>query len=235
MGSRRSWATSPTSPASTSSSRAAASTSSSARRSPARRRLMRLMAGLERADRRAGSMRRRGRHRPVASGNAAWRWSISSSSTTRPSRVYDNIASPLRLAGLDRHAIDRRVRATAKLLRIDHLLDRLPAALSGGQQQRCAIARALVKEARASAPRRAAGQSRLQAPRGAADRAEGSCSRRRDHGRLRHHRAAGGAGHGRPGHRAARGPRCCSRGRTLEVYHRPNSAAGGRWSSATRR
>jgi glycerol transport system ATP-binding protein len=40
------------------------------------------------------------------------------------------------------------VRGTAKLLHIDHLLDRLPAELSGGQQQRLAIARALVKEAR---------------------------------------------------------------------------------------
>jgi glycerol transport system ATP-binding protein len=61
--------------------------------------------------------------------------------------VYENIASPLRLMGLAAAAIDEKVRATARTLRIDDLLDRLPAQLSGGQQQRCAIARALVKEA----------------------------------------------------------------------------------------
>jgi len=62
--------------------------------------------------------------------------------------VAGNIASPLRQSGrLDRAEIDRRVRATAELLRIDHLLERYPAELSGGQQQRTAIARALVKEA----------------------------------------------------------------------------------------
>jgi glycerol transport system ATP-binding protein len=61
--------------------------------------------------------------------------------------VYDNIASPLRLKGLRRADIDKRVKETAELLHIEKLLDRLPAELSGGQQQRCAIARALVKEA----------------------------------------------------------------------------------------
>lgn len=62
--------------------------------------------------------------------------------------VYDNIASPLRQARrFDKQEIDRRVRATAEMLRIDALFERLPAELSGGQQQRTAIARALVKEA----------------------------------------------------------------------------------------
>jgi len=61
--------------------------------------------------------------------------------------VYDNIASPLRRAGMDRAEIDRRVRAAARALRIDDLLDRLPSQLSGGQQQRTALARALVKDA----------------------------------------------------------------------------------------
>ena len=60
--------------------------------------------------------------------------------------VFDNIASPLKLAGLSKSDIDRRVRETAAILHIDNLLDRLPAELSGGQQQRTAIARALVKE-----------------------------------------------------------------------------------------
>jgi len=61
--------------------------------------------------------------------------------------VYDNIASPLKIRGEDSAEIDRRVRETAAMLRIDPLLDRLPAELSGGQQQRTAIARALVKNA----------------------------------------------------------------------------------------
>ncbi|MFO1050061.1 MAG: ABC transporter ATP-binding protein [Geminicoccaceae bacterium] len=61
--------------------------------------------------------------------------------------AYDNIASPLRLQGIAAAEIDRQVRDTARLLHIDHLLDRLPGALSGGQQQRLAIARALVKRA----------------------------------------------------------------------------------------
>ncbi|AWK88172.1 ABC transporter ATP-binding protein [Azospirillum thermophilum] len=61
--------------------------------------------------------------------------------------VYENIASPLRRQALDKAEIDRRVRRTAAMLRIDPYLDRLPGQLSGGQQQRCAIARALVKGA----------------------------------------------------------------------------------------
>lgn len=62
--------------------------------------------------------------------------------------VYDNIASPLRVKKhVPRAEIDRRVREAAALLRIEPLLDRLPAELSGGQQQRTAIARALVKGA----------------------------------------------------------------------------------------
>jgi glycerol transport system ATP-binding protein len=61
--------------------------------------------------------------------------------------VYNNIASPLKVSGVPKAEIDRRVRETAKMLHIDDLLDRLPAELSGGQQQRIAIARALVKDA----------------------------------------------------------------------------------------
>lgn len=62
--------------------------------------------------------------------------------------VFENIASPLRLQKkFSQDEIKRRVQATAAIMRIDHLLDRLPSALSGGQQQRTAIARALVKQA----------------------------------------------------------------------------------------
>ncbi|HLM43322.1 MAG TPA: ABC transporter ATP-binding protein, partial [Myxococcaceae bacterium] len=62
--------------------------------------------------------------------------------------VYENIASPLRLAGkLGKQDLDRRVRETAAALRLEPFLQRLPAELSGGQQQRTAMARALAKDA----------------------------------------------------------------------------------------
>ncbi len=61
--------------------------------------------------------------------------------------VYENIASPLRVARVARAEIEARVAQAAKLLRLEPLLQRLPGQLSGGQQQRTAIARALVKRA----------------------------------------------------------------------------------------
>ena len=61
--------------------------------------------------------------------------------------VYKNIASPLKVSGVPKAEIDRRVRETAEMLHLEDLLDRLPAELSGGQQQRIAIARALIKDA----------------------------------------------------------------------------------------
>ena len=60
--------------------------------------------------------------------------------------VFDNIASPLRLAGHRRAEIRRRVAPVAELLRLEPFLKRKPAELSGGQQQRCAMARALAKD-----------------------------------------------------------------------------------------
>jgi multiple sugar transport system ATP-binding protein len=59
--------------------------------------------------------------------------------------VYRNMAFGLRLAGTDAGAVERRVREVATLLRIDHLLERLPRQLSGGQRQRVAIGRAIVR------------------------------------------------------------------------------------------
>jgi glycerol transport system ATP-binding protein len=61
--------------------------------------------------------------------------------------VFENIASPLRVARLPRDQIRDRVHRTAELLRLTPMLDRKPAELSGGQQQRTALARALVKDA----------------------------------------------------------------------------------------
>ena len=61
--------------------------------------------------------------------------------------VYENIASPLRLARLSETEIDSRVGKLAELMRLSPMLDRKPSELSGGQQQRTALARALVKDA----------------------------------------------------------------------------------------
>jgi glycerol transport system ATP-binding protein len=62
--------------------------------------------------------------------------------------VWENIASPLKVAGLKAAAIRQRVDAVAELLKLTPYLDRKPSQLSGGQQQRTAIARALVKESK---------------------------------------------------------------------------------------
>jgi glycerol transport system ATP-binding protein len=61
--------------------------------------------------------------------------------------VFENIASPLRLAKLPKAELERRVEQVASLLRLTPMLGRRPAELSGGQQQRTALARALVKDA----------------------------------------------------------------------------------------
>jgi multiple sugar transport system ATP-binding protein len=60
--------------------------------------------------------------------------------------VYRNMAFGLRLAGQDGQAIDSAVRNAARLLDIEHLLERRPKTLSGGQRQRVAIGRAIVRE-----------------------------------------------------------------------------------------
>lgn len=61
--------------------------------------------------------------------------------------VYENIASPMRIAGKDAQTIDREVKKAAELMRLTPYLDRTPLNLSGGQQQRTALARAIVKNA----------------------------------------------------------------------------------------
>ena len=61
--------------------------------------------------------------------------------------VYENIASPLRVAGVAESALHERVGRIAELLQLTPFLQRRPAQLSGGQQQRTALARALVKDA----------------------------------------------------------------------------------------
>jgi glycerol transport system ATP-binding protein len=61
--------------------------------------------------------------------------------------VFENIASPLRVAGMSEAEIKSRVGKFSELLRLTPMLNRKPSELSGGQQQRTAMARALVKDA----------------------------------------------------------------------------------------
>ena len=52
--------------------------------------------------------------------------------------VFDNIASPLRVAGMAKSEIAGRVEEAADILQLRPMLARRPHELSGGQQQRCA-------------------------------------------------------------------------------------------------
>ena len=60
--------------------------------------------------------------------------------------VFDNMAFGLKLRKTPKDEIKRRVSEAAKILDIEHLLDRKPKALSGGQRQRVALGRAIVRE-----------------------------------------------------------------------------------------
>ena len=60
--------------------------------------------------------------------------------------LFDNMAFGLQLAKVPKAEIEASVRHAAKILHIDHLLDRKPKDLSGGQRQRVAIGRAIVRK-----------------------------------------------------------------------------------------
>ncbi|RLT95973.1 ABC transporter ATP-binding protein [Ketobacter sp.] len=62
--------------------------------------------------------------------------------------VYDNMAFGLKLKKTDSTTIQQRVQESARILQIEHLLQRKPKALSGGQRQRVAIGRAIVRKPR---------------------------------------------------------------------------------------
>ena len=59
--------------------------------------------------------------------------------------VYDNMAFGLKLRKTPKEKIDKLVHDAARILDIEHLLDRKPKALSGGQRQRVAMGRAIVR------------------------------------------------------------------------------------------
>jgi len=60
--------------------------------------------------------------------------------------VFDNMSFGLKLRKTPKDEIKRRVHEAARILDIEHLLDRKPKALSGGQRQRVALGRAIVRE-----------------------------------------------------------------------------------------
>jgi glycerol transport system ATP-binding protein len=108
--------------------------------------LMRLMAGLDKPS--SGTVHFNGQDVtgvPVQKRNAAmvYQQFINYPNLT----VFENIASPLRIAGVADAEIRKRVAKVASLLKLENMLKRSPQALSGGQQLRTALARALVKEA----------------------------------------------------------------------------------------
>jgi glycerol transport system ATP-binding protein len=108
--------------------------------------LMRLMAGLDQPD--SGEIKFDGQATarvPVQKRNIAmvYQQFINYPNFT----VFENIASPLRVAKTPAGEIATRVAEVADLLRLGDYLNRLPAELSGGQQQRVALARAIIKRA----------------------------------------------------------------------------------------
>ncbi len=63
--------------------------------------------------------------------------------------VFDNMAFGLKLQKVPKHDINTRVQEAARILGLDELLNRKPAALSGGQRQRVAMGRAIVRHPQA--------------------------------------------------------------------------------------
>jgi multiple sugar transport system ATP-binding protein len=63
--------------------------------------------------------------------------------------VYDNIAFGLKLKGVDKAEIEKRVSEAARILDLAPFLKRKPRALSGGQRQRVAMGRAIVRQPQA--------------------------------------------------------------------------------------
>ena len=107
--------------------------------------LLRLIAGLE--DTTSGSIEIDGRD---VTGEAPARRGLAmvfqSYALYPHMTVRKNIAFPLKMAGLDEAAIEKKVAEAARVLNLANYLDRRPGQLSGGQRQRVAIGRAIVRE-----------------------------------------------------------------------------------------
>jgi multiple sugar transport system ATP-binding protein len=105
---------------------------------------LRALAGLESID--AGEIRiggRRVEHLPPQERDTAFVFQLYS--LYPHLTAFDNIAFPLRAAGMPEAKVREAVDAVAKVLRIDHLLKKRPSALAGGDMQRVTIGRALVR------------------------------------------------------------------------------------------
>ena len=63
--------------------------------------------------------------------------------------VYENVGFALRFGKMPKAKRDAKIRAVARILQMEELLDRKPAQLSGGQRQRVAIGRAIVRHPKA--------------------------------------------------------------------------------------
>jgi multiple sugar transport system ATP-binding protein len=109
--------------------------------------LLRLIAGLE--DVSSGSIAFDGRDvTPLPPAERGVAMVFQSYALYPHMNVYDNMAFGLKLAKTGKQNMDERVRETARILQIEHLLERKPRELSGGQRQRVAIGRAIVRQPR---------------------------------------------------------------------------------------
>ena len=107
--------------------------------------LLRMIAGLEEIS--AGELKIGGRlMNNVASAQRGVAMVFQSYALFPHMTVRENLGFGLSLAKVDKAVIREKVGAAAKILQLDHLLDRHPKALSGGQRQRVAIGRAIVRE-----------------------------------------------------------------------------------------
>ncbi len=106
---------------------------------------LRAMAGLEAPE--AGSVEIRGREAIALAPKDRDVAMIFDSLALYPDRTgFENIAAPLRIRRVRSEIVREKVEATARTLRISHILDRLPRTMSGGERQRIALGRALVRE-----------------------------------------------------------------------------------------
>ncbi|SCY62726.1 ABC transporter ATP-binding protein [Paracoccus tibetensis] len=110
--------------------------------------LLRMIAGLESID--AGTLTIDGqRSEKLAPGQRNLAMVFQNYALYPHMTVAQNMGFGLRNIGLPASTIEARVREAARMLEMERLLDRRPAALSGGQRQRVAIGRAIVKEPKA--------------------------------------------------------------------------------------